>query len=397
MHRASILIVLGLSTSILAFSTYQGLSTRLAQLERAPRVDPEELRKLRLQISADEDRVAAALKELDRLRSTPERTAKLDACLSALTVELDEAACALRSQDARLAEWERVKNEFGPNALDARLREYRDGVEDRFRRVDEVTQTALGLAKGVQTEIARVESGLERDGQRMWNDLVGPTVQLMGDETVGSGVLLASEPLPEGDEWRTYLITAWHVIRDIQAGPENAHVPIPVTIFRPDKTTQPETAELLQFDAGLDVALLRLNTTRRIECGARLAPRERLGRARIFDRIYAVGCPLGNDPIPTYGEISDTAHAVDGQHYWMISAPTYIGNSGGGIFDARTHELLAIFSKIYTHGSVRPTVVPHMGLATSMLAVYDWLEKVGYAGLEPRPEDVQAQTASAQR
>ncbi len=68
---------------------------------------------------------------------------------------------------------------------------------------------------------------------------------------------------------------------------------------------------------------------------------------------------------------------------YPLSAPTYIGNSGGGIFDAETHELLALFTKIYTHGTVRPMVVPHMGLATPLAAVYDWLDKVGYAALEP--------------
>ncbi len=397
MHRASILIVLGLATSAVAFTSFHGLSERLAELERAPRVTPDELHGLRQQIVADEARIAGALEQLERLHGTPERTESLDASIHSLTTELDEAARALRTQDARLAEWELVKDQIGPRALDQRLREYKDGVEDRLRRVDEATQAALGLAKGAQTELARVEGDLERDTKRMWNDLVGPTVQLMGDETVGSGVLLASEPVTGTDEWRTYLITAWHVIRDIQAGPENVHVPVPVTVYRPDKSVLPETAELLQFDATLDVALLKLNTTRRVDCGARLAPRERLAQVQIFDRIYAVGCPLGNDPIPTYGEISDTAHAVDGQHYWMISAPTYIGNSGGGIFDARSHELLAIFSKIYTHGSVRPTVVPHMGLATSLLAIYDWLDKVGYASLEPRADDVKATTASAQR
>ena len=102
---------------------------------------------------------------------------------------------------------------------------------------------------------------------------------------------------------------------------------------------------------------------------------------RIFDSIYAVGCPLGNDPIPTSGEIADTNHRVDGNTYWMISAPTYIGNSGGGIYDAKSGALLGIFSKIYTHGNLRPTVVPHMGLVTPMSQIYDWLESKGYAKL----------------
>jgi hypothetical protein len=59
----------------------------------------------------------------------------------------------------------------------------------------------------------------------------------------------------------------------------------------------------------------------------------------------------------------------------MLSAPTYIGNSGGGIFDAKSHQLIGVFSKIYTHGNLRPTVVPHMGLATPMHQVYEWIEK----------------------
>ena len=70
-------------------------------------------------------------------------------------------------------------------------------------------------------------------------------------------------------------------------------------------------------------------------------------------------------------------------NYWMINAPTYIGNSGGGIFDARTHELLGVFSKIYTHGTLRPTIVPHMGLATPLHEVYPWLAEEGFGFLVP--------------
>ena len=67
----------------------------------------------------------------------------------------------------------------------------------------------------------------------------------------------------------------------------------------------------------------------------------------------------------------------------MINAPTYIGNSGGGIFDSQTHEMMGIFSKIYTHGSLRPTIVPHMGLVTPMARVYDWLVAIGRGEIVP--------------
>lgn len=394
-QRYLVLAATGLLAVCGAFVSYRAIEGRLAQLETAPRVDPRELSELKSRIAEQGQRVASALAELDRLRNTPARTAELDERIARLANELDDTACSLAVQDEKLSAWEAVREEIGPAAVDARLAGYRDGVDSQMRRVDELARTALGLAEGARSELDRVEQDLDRDPGRMWRELVGPTVQLMGEDTVGSGVLLPSQRVEGTDEYRTYLITAWHVVRDIQASAESLAAPVPVTIYTPDKSVTAETATLLEHDAEIDAALLVLRTTRAIECGAKLASRERLASARIFDRIYAVGCPLGNDPIPTYGEVADTHHVVDGQRYWMISAPTYIGNSGGGIFDARTHELLGIFSKIYTHGSVRPTVVPHMGLATSLTAIYDWLDKVGYASLEPA--SVTPQTASAKR
>jgi hypothetical protein len=54
----------------------------------------------------------------------------------------------------------------------------------------------------------------------------------MGEETVGSGVLLASERVEGSDAYVTYVVTAWHVIRDIQTAPESTRTPIPVAHHR---------------------------------------------------------------------------------------------------------------------------------------------------------------------
>src|SRR6185436_10836913 len=98
------------------------------------------------------------------------------------------------------------------------------------------------------------------------------------------------------------------------------------------------------------------------------------------------------------GEVASTNHQVDGCTYWMLSAPTYIGNSGGGIYDARNDELIGIFSKIYTHGESHSTIVPHMGLATPLPVIYDWLQRQGFAALyKTDSAPAETQTASAQR
>ena len=407
-------MALGFGVSMSTTLYIREMRTRIDHLESAPRVEPREVSKLRTRLAGAENRIATSTDELAKLREADERAAALSRRVDDLDAELRHEADLLTAQRAKVQAFDRLKDDMGPDALDRRMDAFKRAEQDDWKHVDQVARDAMGIAESTKKDVDHIEKSLERDKDRMWRDLVGPTVQLTGDDTVGSGVLLPSEPIGDakgvdakssGDaknpndakEFRTYLVTAWHVVRDIQNGIENTKNPVPVTIYSPEHKITSETAELVKYDPTIDIALLKLNTTRAMDCGAKLAPRSRLDQVKIFEQVYAVGCPLGNDPIPTFGEIADTHHVVDGSHYWMISAPTYIGNSGGGIYDAETHELLGIFSKIYTHGSLRPTVVPHMGLVTSLKTIYDWLDSVGLASMEAKEDSVRAQTASAKR
>lgn len=393
----NVLLSLCLAVPLVGVGVVVGdLGGRLAQLECAPRADPAMVSAIDRELEQLSRQVDASILAIGSLSREQGKTVELDQRLSDLKCELEDASRDIDAQRARIAQWDSIQDQIGPKAVDARFAQLRTRVEDRWKALDELANRALGSAESAHESVEELSRNVHRDPQGMWHDLLGPTVQLMGEETVGTGVLLASEPVAGTEEFVTYVLTAWHVIRDIQSTPQSTSTPVPVTIYSSDGSLRSETAQLIRYDATLDVALLKLNSTRAVESGAKLAPREHLGDVRIFERIYAVGCPLGNDPIPTFGEIADTHHQVDGQHYWMISAPTYIGNSGGGIFDADTHELLGIFTKIYTHGTLRPTVVPHMGLATPLPAIYDWLEDVGYASLEPGANGT-AKTASAHR
>ena len=47
--------------------------------------------------------------------------------------------------------------------------------------------------------------------------------------------------------------------------------------------------------------------------------------------------------------------------------------------------------------TVEVTTLPHMGLATSMQTIYDWLDGVGFASFEAAAASVDAQVASAKR
>jgi S1-C subfamily serine protease len=283
---------------------------------------------------------------------------------------------ALSDRDNQIRALESISQSLDASDIERHVREAKLESDQRLQNLDSRVEESRDLVEELRQDVQRLDGSVARDVDLLWDELVAPTVQLAGVSTVGSGVLLRSRETATAGEYETLLITAWHVVRDIIAESGESRPPIPVAIHHSDGTIRRETATLLQNDVGLDVALLVLDTPLPVAHGAVLANRDRLKSVRTFERIYAVGCPLGNDPIPTPGEIAHPRHRVDGSTYWMISAPTYIGNSGGPIFDAETFELLGIFSKIYTHGSLRPTVVPHMGLVTPLHLVYDWLEEL---------------------
>lgn len=367
-------LILGASTAcLLALVGYvRSVEVRVGSLEREPRADPAELRGLHGELESVRARVDGADEERERFQLGL-------AALQRRAEDVGRAAWSTRTELARLeALWAEREEEDHSAQLAREIAALRAELEARTAELDDL---AAGAAELARSEAQRLRDEFEplvsgRDPRLMWDELVGPVVQLAGEATVGSGVLLASRPREDGG-WLTYLLTSWHVVRDIYGSTERVHLPVSVKLYGADGTTRLESAHMLAYDVPLDVALLTLDTREHLPNGARLASRERVRNVAIFDDIYAVGCPLGNDPIPTPGEIAAVEHVAEGGRYWMISAPTYIGNSGGGIFDARNFELLAIFSKIYTHGSTRTTIVPHMGLATPLSIVYDWLDRVG--------------------
>lgn len=302
--------------------------------------------------------------------------------VGALQAQLDEARSTLATQSKELAAIEALARKTD------RIDEVQAGVETRWGGFTEALEAQAVLVKttreeldGVRAQIAgdkwsAISAGAERqESGDAWTDMVGPTVQLAGDATVGSGVILKSQPIEGSDgQFQTLLLTSWHVVRDIRSDSVDEDRPIPVMLRNAFGVKRHLTATLIAYDAPLDSALLCVNSTEAFQVGAALPTRESLQNARVFDSIVAVGCPLGNDPIPTKGHLSDLYHSVASERFWMISAPTYIGNSGGGIYSGTSHELLGIFSKIYTHGAIRPTVIPHMGLVTPLEEFYDWID-----------------------
>ncbi len=362
---AIVLLVLAFPTLAVAYEWQQRLIGRLGELEAQTRQQRAEQRR---------DLASSERSGWERLSGFEARVAEevvrlaeeeLDRRLAVAEAELARLEQALGLEAARIEEVERSAHD----GLEERRKHLTALETDLAARWQEL-EHRLAESRAEQAQAAAAASaGVDPD--TLWRELMGPVVQVVGRFSVGSGVLLPSRPRAEGG-YRTHILTAWHVVRDGD-GRSTSALTVPVTLYAQDGTKLHERARLITFDAVLDMALFELERTTPVPHAARLATPERLARVRAFEPVFAVGCPLGNDPIPTSGQVASPRHEVDGARYVMINAPTYIGNSGGAVYDGETFDLLGVFSKIYNHGQGRPTIVPHMGLVTPLDAILDWL------------------------
>ena len=246
-------------------------------------------------------------------------------------------------------------------------------VDGYMREVRAKEQDAAMRLSETQGAIATLASQLYRDPSAMTRTMLLPTVQLNGDDTVGSGTMVFSDLNPKSGAVETYVLTSHHVVRNILADtPKAAHDGFDVTIYLPGERVIVK-GKMIANQPKIDAALVQLVTDRKFPFVANVLPRAECGDVKVWDPVCAVGCPLGNDPVPSHGEVSSLKNELNGANYWMINAPTYFGNSGGGIYRADTRQLIGVFSKIYTHGKGTPVVVPHMGLCTPIELVYEWL------------------------
>ncbi|MGQ9592508.1 MAG: trypsin-like peptidase domain-containing protein [Planctomycetota bacterium] len=314
----------------------------------------------------------------------------LSARIDGLRCEFEQSVEAL---GARFAE-DRAELE---RQLGERTAEYADALLDRLREEEGRISVELARLQVRSDAIARIARAAERDPAAMQRSMILPTVQLRGNGTVGSGVLVYSEPQFDlgakgPPPHATFVLTAYHVVAEVLGDRFDRGTIDEVHVLRPDlpETTRTFSARLVLFDRRRDLALLRLDTAEKFVQVARWRPRSGLSEIDVFRQAYAVGCPLGNRPLPTLGEISSKSKTVGDQVFWMLSAPIYFGNSGGGVFLADTYELIGVSSMIYTYGKSNPVVVPHLGLFVPLEAVYEWLDSEGYAFVhakEPIPSE----------
>ena len=229
-----------------------------------------------------------------------------------------------------------------------------------------------------------------------------PTVRVRTKKAGGSGTVVYSEKY--NDEVYTYVITNHHVIAD-SVKIEKKWDPVLkrkvdkeildtvfVEFFRYNNyshtvgsfAVEADIVAYSEVDGGQDWALLRVrDKENKADWVANMFQLKELENIHIFDEVYAVGASLGHPPVASDGHISYMDDEIDHYKYWMSSAPTIFGNSGGAVYrwneDNKQYEYIGIPSRI----SIQPMgfsadAITHMGYFIPIDRIYNLLEENDY-------------------
>lgn len=196
-------------------------------------------------------------------------------------------------------------------------------------------------------------------------DMIYPTVRVRTAKAGGSGLIVYSKPVPEDEEGRyeTYVMTCHHVVEDAIKKIKKKHPfadryiereareLVQVEIFEYEKMSSitgaaAYNAEIMAWDKQFDLALLKLKTSKQFPYVAKLYPKGKSGQIKLGMGTYSCGCSLGHEPILNKGRLMGKHDIIENEEYWLSTANTIFGNSGGSDFLVETHEYIGITARI---------------------------------------------------
>lgn len=220
-----------------------------------------------------------------------------------------------------------------------------------------------------------------------------PTVRIRTESSIGSGTIIAS--IRNENKYETYVLTNHHVIRDaIQIIEEWDSIKKEMVKKEKRATVEVEQfkyqnlsintgtllilSDIVAWNKDHDLALIKLRSDDYFQPAKILAP-NKIDSLRIFQEIIVSGCGNGRSPFPTFGIIASLQDEIENQPYWMVTAPSVFGNSGGGSFLKETMEFIGIPSRLsVTFVGWSPNAVYHMCYIIPISRIYKWLEEIGY-------------------
>ena len=243
---------------------------------------------------------------------------------------------------------------------------------------------------------------ISKEKIQMHEQIFYPTVRVRTSRSGGSGTVIYSKKYK--GEYHTYIVTNHHVIADCvnikkvwnpvlkrKVDTEILNT-VGVEYFKYNNysncigsfAVEADIVAYSECEGGQDWALLKARDLEaKAPWVANMYPRDKVDQVHIFDKVHACGASLGHPPIVTDGHISFMDDEIDHFKYWMSTAPTIFGNSGGGVFRYSTarkkHEYVGVPRRI----SIQPMgfsadAITHMGYFIPIERVYQLLDDNDY-------------------
>ncbi len=240
-------------------------------------------------------------------------------------------------------------------------------------------------------------------------EMLYPVVVVEAARGSGSGTVIFSAEVD--GEWQTYVLTNHHVVASAikikdewdpklqEEVKRESRTPVQVRWFdyndySREIGTRGQTADIVAYDATLDLALLRTRDTERgVDYAAHLMPED--APLYLFEITWAVGAGLGEPPFPTEGAISNLDQRIKGQRYILSSAPIIFGNSGGALFhrspERERYEFIGVPARV---SGTWTGVVTHRAWAIPRSTVREFLRAndFGFILGDPPAEEEIAET-----
>ena len=229
-----------------------------------------------------------------------------------------------------------------------------------------------------------------------------PTVRVRAKNAGGSGTVVYSKE--HDGQVHTYVITNHHVVdgcikvvkkwNPIKKRKVDTEIldTVYVEYFRYNNysncigsfAVEADIVAYSEVEGGQDWALLRVRDTEQTcDYVANLFPLDDIDNVHIFDDVYAVGASLGHPPIASEGILTYMDDEIDHYKYWMSSAQTIYGNSGGACYrwspSRKIYDWIGVPSRI----SVAPSgfssdAITHMGYFIPIDRIYKLLDENNY-------------------
>ena len=229
------------------------------------------------------------------------------------------------------------------------------------------------------------------DFEERHEKILVPCVRVRAGTAGGSGTVLYSEPNEEEGSYSTYVLTNHHVVDNLIKVDKKWS-----TLLKRDVKTdvfgipnveffkwryesrvvgaQSIEADIVTYDADEDLALLKLRSDDQY-IAATLYPKGKERDLRLTMPVMAVGSGLGEPPVVTGGFLSQFGREIDNKEYWLQTAPTIYGNSGGAVFLQDTYEFIGVPARIaVTMQGFSPDAITHLSFIVPVTRVYEFLE-----------------------